>query len=160
MPSGFRAVAAHDLGEEWRQPLRRLERGIRLLPKLHPEVVTADPRVFIDRARGDVLLLAAVRMAEGMTPAARQTFLRRALSEVFGPDRPPEIVYTRSRGGKTRQYAESAGGETVLTKLGCLVASGEGDRAWFIAGLWRLGGKDPFRMDHHLSTLADQLDGS
>jgi len=159
MPSGFRAVPAHDVTLAWQQPFRRLERGIRLLPKLHREVAAVKSQVFVNGDNGDAIVFAPIEMRAGLTVAEKRSFLRRALTEVYGSERPPEMVYGRTRAGRSRQYAESAGGDAVLTKLGCLAVSGEGDTAWLIGGIWRLGGAEPFRMDRHLIALADQVDG-
>ena len=159
MPEGFRPVAAHDLTAEWLQPFRRLERGIRLLPKLHPEVDAARPQVFVHPGTDDVIVFAPLRLTARMTAEERRVFLRRALTEIYGPERPPELVYSRTRKGRSRQYAESASGDEFLTKLGCLAVSGEGTSAWLIGGFWRLGGTEPFRMDRYLIALADQVDG-
>ena len=158
IPSRFRPVPVHDLTAEWRKPLRRLVRGISLLPGLHREVVAVDPRVFVDPVRGDVLVFAPVQLADEMDPATRERFLRRCLTEVFGSGAPPEIVHTRSRGGWTRQYGEAAGGKAVLSKLGCLLVSQHDRLAWFVVGQWRLGGPEPFRMDHVLNAVAGQLE--
>lgn len=160
LPDGFRVVSVLTLSEEWQQPFRHLERGIRLLPKLHSEVTGTNPQVYQHDQTGDLIVFAPVETADSLKFDERRLFLRRALLEIFGRERHPEMLYSRTRRARTRQYAESAEADgQALTKLGCMAVSSSQAQAWLVGGIWKLGGPEPFRMDKNLVALADQLDG-
>ena len=157
MPAGFRSVPVTDLDQEWARPVRRLERGVRLLPGLHRELVSVQTKVFTDPTSRDVILLASAETDSGLDGRSRRAFLKRVVVEVFGAEAKPKFLHSRTIGGEVSHYAETTFETDGIVKLGCYAIGGDSDSVWFLGALWRPRGENPFEMDRHLRDIAGQL---
>lgn len=160
MPEGFRPVPVTDLEADRWKPFRQLERGVRLLPKLHREFLSARPEVFVHSVSKDVILFAPVKVGAGTDHPLRVALLKRSLMEVFGAELKPSFLHSSSIIGRINHYAEKTITADEVAKLGCYAIGGDSGEAWFVGALWRPEGADPFLMDRLLKEIVGRLESA